>query len=146
MRKKKTSEDKQNLINSERLNSSNPTWRVICCGDRDWDDFDTVYNTLKRIQRDDIVIVHGAARGADRMSYVVAEGLEMSVEAYPANWVKYGKSAGPIRNQKMLDTGIDLVIAFHDDISRSKGTKDMIEKAIRSGVPVQIIGSKTKRK
>lgn len=61
---------------------------------------------------------------------------------YFAEWNKYGKSAGPIRNKKMIDEGNpDIVIAYHDDIENSKGTKNMITQAKDKGIKVQIIKS-----
>lgn len=50
---------------------------------------------------------------------------------------KYGKSAGPIRNQTMLDDGKpDLVLAFPG----GRGTADMVAKAEKHGIPVRRIG------
>lgn len=50
---------------------------------------------------------------------------------------KQGKAAGPIRNQHMLDGyHPDMVVFFHHDLSSSKGTKDMVERARKAGVPV----------
>jgi UDP-N-acetylmuramoylalanine-D-glutamate ligase len=51
---------------------------------------------------------------------------------YPAKWDLHGKSAGPIRNQQMLDTGVDLVIAFPG----GKGTAHMVSIAKKAGVKV----------
>jgi hypothetical protein len=87
----------------------------------------------------DTVIVHGAARGADTIAGETARILGMPVEAYPADWNKHGRSAGPIRNRKMLDTKPDLVIAFHEDIESSKGTKDCVNEALRRGIQVEVI-------
>lgn len=65
----------------------------------------------------------------------------MNVEKYPADWEKYGKVAGPIRNQQMLDEGKpDVVYAFTDDLSNSRGTADMCRRANKAGVPVYVIG------
>jgi hypothetical protein len=60
-----------------------------------------------------------------------------------AKWEKYGLAAGPIRNQEMLDTyKPDLVVAFHNDIEHSKGTKDMITRAMNYGIEYKIIKEK----
>ena len=59
---------------------------------------------------------------------------------FPADWKTFGKAAGPIRNRKMLDEGLpDVVIAFHEDIERSKGTKNMISQACEQGIDVILI-------
>lgn len=49
-----------------------------------------------------------------------------------ADWDRYGKSAGPIRNKRMLDWGPDLVVAFPG----GKGTANMIKQAEDAGVKV----------
>lgn len=84
------------------------------------------------------VLIHGDAKGADRLSEEMVEPSHVTVERYPADWDKYGKGAGPIRNKQMLDEGKpDLVIAFL--APNSRGTKNMIEQATKAGVPVKVI-------
>lgn len=74
------------------------------------------------------------------MASTVAKSLGFkNIIPFPAEWEKYGKSAGPIRNRQMLDENPDLVIAFHDDIESSKGTKDCIKEAEKRGIEVQLI-------
>ena len=61
--------------------------------------------------------------------------------AYPADWNKYHKAAGPIRNQQMLTEGKPtLVLAFHDNITASKGTRDMVKRSLKGGLPVYLNG------
>ena len=82
-------------------------------------------------------LVIGEAPGADTMALRWAKDSGIPVERYPAQWDKYGKSAGPIRNKQMLDEGKpDLVIAFHANISASRGTKNMISQAQAAGIQV----------
>jgi len=83
----------------------------------------------------DIIIVNGNAAGVDHASTDWAVCSYAPVEIYPADWGTHGKAAGPIRNQQMLDTGIDLVVAFPG----GNGTADMIRRAIKAGVPVRFI-------
>ncbi len=112
--------------------------RVLVCGDRDWTDKVKIHCSLQRFGRKDTVI-NGKCRGADELSSEVAKILEIPVEEYPAEWSRYNRGAGPIRNQTMLDTGIDLVIACHSDLANSKGTKDMVNRALKAGVTVEYI-------
>lgn len=117
--------------------------RVLVCGDRNWTDKQLIISQLTRlneVQGIDVVI-EGEARGADSLGRDVAlEILNVPVKRYPAQWDKYGKAAGMIRNQQMLTEGKpDWVIAFHDDIEHSKGTGDMIKRAKRAGIPVEVI-------
>lgn len=88
-----------------------------------------------------MVVVHGDALGADRLGGEMAKGLGLRVIPVPAEWKRYGRGAGPIRNKKMLFMGIDLVLAFHADISRSKGTKHMILIAKKAGIDVEVFSS-----
>jgi hypothetical protein len=60
----------------------------------------------------------------------------MNVKVFEADWKKYGKSAGPIRNSEMADYG-DALIAFFN--GESKGTLDMINKAKKKKMPITII-------
>lgn len=115
--------------------------RVLVCGDRDWNDWETITAELQRLPRD-TVIIHGGARGADKMAaYVAATDLCLSVIPFPADWKKHGKAAGPIRNQEMLDSGRPTrVLAFHPDLRNSKGTADMIRRARAAGIPVRVVG------
>lgn len=110
--------------------------RVLISGDRNWDDPKPIANIMYKIvysRVDDVVFLHGNARGADTMCDVIAKLYDYEVESYPADWTKYGKAAGPIRNKEMLDTDPDLVVGFHKDIKNSKGTKDMLDKAKKKG-------------
>ena len=100
-----------------------------------------IESTLKEYPNG-IIVIHGDCRGADKMAGVVAEKLGMEVIPFPAKWEKHGRSAGPIRNQQMLDEGKpDKVIAFHQDIDNSKGTKNMIKIAEKAGIPVELKGN-----
>src|ERR1700748_3024646 len=59
------------------------------------------------------VVIEGGAKGADRAGRKFGLFREIPVETYNADWKKYGKSAGPIRNQVMIETGKpDIAIMF----------------------------------
>jgi hypothetical protein len=116
--------------------------RVLVCGGRNWRDIIAIERELKKLPKDTLII-HGAARGADTLAKFVAEKIGLKVindgKGFPAQWKIYGKAAGPIRNQQMLDEGKpDLVLAFHENISESRGTKDMVNRARGAGVKVEI--------
>ena len=111
--------------------------RVLICGSREWTNRDTIRKYIRTLRRGTVVI-HGAARGADRIAGFLAKSRGLTVEVYPAQWEKHGKAAGPIRNQQMLTEGQPhLVVYFHEDIESSKGTADMVRRARKTGVPVQ---------
>src|SRR5881394_176816 len=74
--------------------------RAIVTGGRDFDDIGTVYGTLDRIGV--TVLAEGGASGADRLAALWAHDRNVSHRVYPADWRKYGRAAGPIRNAEML--------------------------------------------
>ena len=78
------------------------------------------------------VLVHGAAPGADTLAATLWESFGGKTEAHPADWDRHGKAAGPLRNQEMVDSGIDLLIAFEG----GRGTADMCRRAVAAGVRV----------
>jgi len=112
--------------------------RVIVCGSRTWSDEAAIAERLDQLPRWGLTIVHGGARGADNVAGLWASGAGVDVEPFPADWDTHGRSAGPIRNQQMLDAGADLVIAFRSD-GVSKGTDHMCSIARRRGVRVEVV-------
>jgi hypothetical protein len=109
--------------------------RILICGDREFRDAKRIYAYLTMIPTTD-TIIQGDARGADTITWVCCELLGLPWESFPADWEKYGKAAGPIRNKEMLDSKPDLVVYFHNNITRSKGTLNMINMARQAGVKV----------
>lgn len=87
------------------------------------------------------VIIHGAAPGADRYADKWAKAKGKEPLAFPADWELLGKSAGYFRNKKMLDDGQpDVIWAFVDKpLSKSIGTKMMVDLAKISGVPCYVV-------
>lgn len=109
---------------------------IIVCGGRDFSDEARVFNGLQHFEMiyvDVSKVVHGGATGAD--TFAAEWGLRSNakvVEIKPA-WRKYGKRAGPLRNQRMLDEHRpDYVVAFDG----GKGTADMVNRAEAQGIPV----------
>jgi hypothetical protein len=88
------------------------------------------------VDKCNVTILCGDAQGADLLGFRYASQHGMNVEHYPADWSKYGNSAGPIRNRKMAERA-DALIAFWD--GKSSGTRDMIECAKKSNIPYTII-------
>lgn len=83
----------------------------------------------------DLIIISGGASGVDSIAIDWAIVNWVTFEEYKADWKTYGKSAGMIRNKQMLDSGIDLVIAFPG----GKGTTNMVNIAKKAGVSVKEI-------
>jgi hypothetical protein len=104
------------------------TNRVLVCGGRDFADAEWMSRVLGAFHKalPIEVIIHGDARGADRMAGQWAKRQGIPVEVYPADWQRHGRAAGAIRNQQMLDEGKpDHVFAF----AGGRGTADMLRRA-----------------
>ena len=109
--------------------------RVLICGDRHYADVDKVDAYIARLPQD-AVVIHGGAKGADSIAGQCASNRKLEVLEFPADWQRYGRGAGPIRNKQMLAMGQpDMVVYFHPNLSASKGTKHMIRIAREHGVP-----------
>ena len=123
--------------------------RVLVCGSRTFEDEHDVLGSLVRGLAETIEIsgymtlIHGNAPGVDSLAASAAGSAPAgaAVESYPADWDKYGKAAGPLRNHQMLEEGKpDLVIAFVDKpLVESRGTNNMVTKARAAGLPVYIV-------
>lgn len=112
---------------------------VLICGDRHWKDGWLIQQTLAALGPVGVV-VHGGCWGADRLGGWAARRLGIPVEVYPAEWDREGKAAGPHRNERMLAQGHpDLVLAFHDDLQNSRGTRDMLVRAVAVGIRTRIV-------
>ena len=112
--------------------------KVLVTGDRNWYDYNLIRDALSALVLEGYTeLIEGEARGVDRLAARAGEAIGMNVIRVPAEWHLYGRSAGPIRNQEMLKKQPDLVMAFHDDLPNSKGTKHMVGIARKAGVPVR---------
>lgn len=126
---------------------SNYNIRIIVAGGRDFNDYELLKTTLKdyivNLGLDDlsqIVIVSGAARGADTLGEYFAYDYDIAVRRFPARWDELGKSAGIVRNCEMANyagkaTGV--LFAFWD--GESRGTKHMITAAKKRGLEVHVV-------
>lgn len=116
-------------------------FKLIVAGGRDFDNAGLLNNEIKNlantIYNDQAVsIVSGMANGADRMGYTFALRNGVVVHKFPADWDKYGKSAGMIRNKQMGDFA-DGLLAFWD--GKSRGTAQMIQYMRSLNKPVYIV-------
>ena len=108
--------------------------KVLVCGGRNFSDFKLLEQILDELDID--IIVHGDARGADRLSHNYALKNNIPVNKYPADWKRYGKSAGPVRNLQMLrEEEPDLIVAFPG----GRGTQHMVTAATSLGYKVKEI-------
>lgn len=109
--------------------------RVLVCGSRDFTDRALLFRVLDAINEGGTIycVIHGAARGADRLADEWAALNQLPIYRFHAHWKKHRRAAGPIRNQNMLEKGQpDLVVAFPG----GAGTKDMMRRALAANVKV----------
>lgn len=116
-------------------------YRVLVCGGRDYTDANRIWSVLDHYLREADnfeCLIHGAAKGADSVAGEWAVARSVPVEAFPADWTGLGQGAGPIRNAQMLREGKPtVVVAFPGGV----GTRNMVDRAKRAGVPVLEIGA-----
>jgi hypothetical protein len=122
------------------------TYRVLITGSRSWDDAETIENALidvfkkSRCALPDITVVHGTAPGADELAGMIADWLGMTVEEHPADWERWGRRAGFLRNKEMVDAGANVCLAFWDGVS--KGTEMTMKLAMKAGIDLTMYGAK----
>lgn len=123
--------------------------RVLVTASRDWSDELIIHSALGSAYKEwmlhhlddpEFVVVQGGARGGDTIADQWAQEKgridpRIRSEIHRADWDRYGRSAGHKRNQEMIDTGIDLVLAF--PLGRSPGTRGCMRIAKKAGIPVK---------
>lgn len=109
---------------------------VLVCGSRTWSDGAVIRRRLEQLPRG-AVVMHGGARGADRIAGQLAETLGFEVREMRARWSEHGRAAGVIRNLRMLDESPQLVIAFWRD--GSKGTEHVLREAWKRGIACEVV-------
>ena len=123
---------------TKKMAAEKKEYRLVVAGSRDFDDYALLSAELDKLLagKKNITIVSGTARGADRLGERYATEHNLRIERFPAEWEKYHKGAGPIRNMKMVQSA-DAVIVFWDN--ESSGTKNIIECARKQDIPYRIV-------
>lgn len=109
--------------------------KVLVCGGRDFRDTKLLDRFLCEVDNHVCIgeIIHGGANGADTMAGCWAEKYNIPVTVFQAEWHKYGRRAGPLRNEQMLREGKpDFVVAFPG----GRGTAHMVGLAKAASIPV----------
>lgn len=115
---------------------------MLICGSRGWKDESAVEAVLAgyKYTNPTLTLIHGHCKdGADAIADRLAHQMGVPTVRVAANWQRFGKRAGVIRNQKMLDEQKpDVVVAFRA-FGKSAGTDDMVQRALKAGVTTFVI-------
>lgn len=107
--------------------------KTIICGYRGFNDYDIMKAVIEGSGFDITEVFCGCCRGADQLGDRWAKENNIPIRYFPADWSAYGRPAGPIRNQKMVDEADALIAITHTE---SRGTMDAINKATHRGLRV----------
>lgn len=109
--------------------------KVLVTGSRDFQDVDLIVQELNRIQTEigPFILIEGGAQGADRIARNWAHEVGLPVCTVEANWKRYFKAAGHIRNGWMVALQPDFCVGFPGP--RSRGTYDCMDQARDAGIP-----------
>jgi len=119
------------------------TFHCLIVGSRSYTDYASFKAKCDTLLADkaDIEIVSGGASGTDAMAERYAHELGYSLQIFPAEWSRYGKRAGYVRNREMhayISTFAERgVIAFWD--GTSKGTAQSFALAKEFGNPIRVV-------
>jgi hypothetical protein len=112
--------------------------RIAIVGSREYPKLDLVRSYVRSLEPGTVVI-SGGAKGVDSEAEKQARDFGLEVVVYPADWNRYGKTAGFVRNRTIVEDA-DRVVAFWDGDSR--GTINTISLAVKMGKSLEIIGPK----
>ena len=121
--------------------------RMIVAGGRTFSDYEALANSIEAYLRDSNItydkleIVSGGCTGVDLLGERFANERGITVTRFPAEWKKYGRSAGIIRNQEMINYAADgtsrgILLAFWD--GKSRGTGYTVKQSKKVGIEVKI--------
>lgn len=116
-------------------------FKIMVTGSRNHTDADLIWGTLDDIvdgfaDNKKVILIEGGAHGADKIAHDWAIARDYDVHTFPADWKRFDRAAGPLRNQQMVDQRPDYVAAFPLGVSR--GTWDAVRRAKSAGIPTRI--------
>jgi hypothetical protein len=137
--------------------------RILITGSRTWTQRKPIHEALTveaiqaRSSRDQLVVIHGGANGADSVAEAAVRrlwqaGWPITSDVYHAQWKLYGKRAGSMRNELMVAQKPDLCLAFihpcaeagcrrKPKIHDSHGAGNCIALVAKAGIPTKIVRS-----
>lgn len=118
--------------------------RILITGSRAWpaeainEITQLLGQTISKYKKEDITIIHGACpTGVDAMANWIAWHWGLKIEQHPADWSTYGKRAGFVRNAEMVQSGVDICLAFV--YNKSNGASMTVDLCKKNKIQVFII-------
>jgi hypothetical protein len=116
--------------------------RIAVTGGRDYNNKTHVWSVLDLHKRAveclgaAMVLVVGDATGADYLAlqWAIERSVTYDLHEAKPHWAEFGKAAGPMRNLRMIQSGINKLCAFPGN----NGTKHMTDNCIANGVKVTV--------
>ena len=135
--------DQDELPTPKKIENGKP-YKILVCGGRHFESYGLLKVVLGKLIEKFYIhistseIVSGHCQGADMLGEKYAEEYGVSVRRFPADWGKYKRKAGPIRNKQMIDYISDfenkLVVAF--TTADTVGTRNTVKLAQKNNIPV----------
>jgi len=112
--------------------------KVIIAGGRDFNNYDLLCQKVDKIlsRQSEIEIVSGTAKGVDKFGERYATERGYSIKRFPANWGRYGKQGGMIRNEDMAEYSDALILFWN---GKSKGSQYMLKIGNEIGLKIRVI-------
>ena len=118
--------------------------RIIIAGTRSFDNYALLRKTMcslfGQVPPSQIEIISGhCPTGADSLGELFARRNGIRLTLFPADWTKYGKAAGPIRNKQMAEYAAPdgYCVIFWD--GNSRGSRNMVVEAKNAGLKTEIV-------
>lgn len=102
--------------------------KVIIAGSRTISDYYRIMETIVDSEFEITEVVSGGASGVDECGEMYASAFNLPLCKFPANWPKYGKSAGMIRNEEMAKYADALILVWDGKSKGSAGMKRIAER------------------
>lgn len=117
------------------------SFNLLIAGGRDFSNYDLLARRCAAYIAEncgvrELVVISGRASGADSLGERFAREYRLGCRYFPAQWEKFGRAAGPMRNRQMAQVA-DGAVVFWD--GRSRGTRSMIGYLRQMGVPFEVV-------
>ena len=134
----------ENELPTPKRITNGKAYKILVCGGRHFESYGLLKVVLGKLIEKFYIdistseIISGHCQGADMLGEKYAEEYGISVKCFPADWKKYKRKAGPIRNKQMIDYINNfenkLVVAF--TTADTVGTRNTIKLAQKNNIPV----------